>query len=325
MYSKEDFIINDAEQVLSVLKGKYKFPTLATQEEVNNILDKLLFDLNIYTEAPKYKISRTYYNNDSGNIVNAKVTVYVTPKYALFNSNIKASIELDAGVNFFNELIDNIAEWFDGYEHLRRLTTNLNEFNTIINGVIEEKNIPFNICFSLGEGLIDVSDKDAVIGLSQEVIMDLGELPLFDMDRDVRRTNYKNLITEVLLQCKMPYDIFKVKSVVTQEHLKIYTKTLVYKLMKKCVSKNVASVYTGEGYIETEDIFAIIDKKAVTKEELKSYNNVDHYALTNKKITAQDKRDGKDKMVLTYKVSPISKKDGTQVDLPIVALIATIK
>jgi hypothetical protein len=327
MYRRQDFEINDAREALSGLKGTFVFPDSEDYEEVNNILDIILFKFNMYKQAPKYNLSRQFFTiRGTNKLYKVKFNIRPSSRYSLSTCSYSISFEVSAGDDFFDRFIDNIIEWFDGYVYLKRIESNLAELNTKMEEIILENNIKFTLKFSVGsELLLDVSNSHAVIRLSNDVVMDLASLPLFDEDNVLRRNSYRNSIIEVLKRCKRPYDIFKVKSVITQEHLNIYTTTQAHKLIKKCVKKDIDSVNTGLGYFETEDIFAVIEKRAVTKAELKSYDQIDHHVITNKRITAQDKRDGKDKIVFTYRITPTSKKDGSQVNMNMMSIVATIK
>lgn len=166
----------------------------------------------------------------------------------------------------------------------------------------------------LGNGLLDASDKHAIVGLSAEVIEGLSTLPLFDEEIESRVEGYKVRIAETLKECNKPYDIVKVKSNVTKD-LDIYSRRALNKLMRQFVKRNADFVRVGVGYVETEEFFSIVEKVAVTEEELSHIDTTDALVIDNVGLSKKEKEEGKTKVVVTYKVAPFLKESGVPTEV----------
>jgi hypothetical protein len=311
MFQKETFGTTDAQNKLSALKGVIAFPEGGKISEVNDALEKVKYSLQIHGAAPKYVLTRALYPTVEGGDILASARFVVRPAVhsELEVADLKKVFTINAGADFFEKFIQELAHWFDVYQYHKQLQVNVDALNAEFATVIEENEIPFTVAFSLGNGLLDASDSHAVIGLSADVISSVGELALFDANMESRKVGYKARIVETLKQSTKAYDIVKVKSNVTKD-LGIYSRRKLNKLMRKFVNRNVEFVRVGTGYVETEEFFAVVDKIAVTEEQLVNIDVTNSVVIDNVGASSKEKEAGKVKIVATYRVSPFDKETG---------------
>jgi hypothetical protein len=322
MFQKDSFGTIEAQLKLATLNGKHAFPVGGNITEVNNVLEKVLFALQIHPTAPKYVITRALYPTVEGGteLQSARFVVRPAVRDELAVADMKKTFQINAGEDFFDKFITEMAQWFDLYQYHKQLQVNVNELNAVVDSLIVEHEIPFAIQFSFGDGLIDASDSYAIVGLSAEIISNLGNLSLFDENMESRRNGYKARIVETLKQCTKPYDIVKVKNLVTKD-LGLYSRRSLNKLMRQFVSRKVEFVRVGTGYVETPEIFAIVDKVAVTEEELANIDVTNALVVDNADASSKEKEAGKTKIVVAYRVSPFSKEEGTPADVKLADVI----
>lgn len=322
MFQKETFGTTAAQEKLATLKGKEKFPKGGKIDEVNDILEKVKFSLQIHGTAPKYVLTRALYpTEEGGNVLShAKFVIRPNVNSALKVDELKKQFTIQAGPDFFEKFIQEVSVWFDNYQFHKQLEANVDALNAEFATIIEENEIPFNVQFSLGNGIIDASDEFAVIGLSTDVIIGLSDLALFDENMASRREGYKARIVETLKQATKPYDIVKVKSNVTKD-LGIYSRRNLSKLMRQNVNRHVDYVRVGTGYAETEDFFAVIDKVAVTEEQLANLDVTNALVINNDGASTKEKEAGKVKIVATFRISPFDKETGVPVEKELAELV----
>jgi hypothetical protein len=321
MFQKDSFGTTEAQVKLATLHGKHAFPVGGNIVEVNNVLEKVLFALQIHAAAPKYVLTRALYDNgDKVSLQSARFVVRPAVRDELAVADLKKTFQINAGEDFFDKFISEMAQWFDLYQYHKQLQVNVNELNTVVDELIAENEIPFAIQFSFGSGLIDASDDHAVVGLSADVIANLGNLSLFDENMESRRNGYKAKIVETLKECTKPYDIVKVKNLVTKD-LGLYSRRALNKLMRQFVSRKVEFVRVGTGYVETETVFAIVDKVAVTEKELAEIDATNALVIDNADASSKEKEAGKTKIVVVYRVSPFTKEEGTPADVKLADVI----
>lgn len=322
MFKREQFGKTYAQEKLGSLYGKVHFPESANIEQVNNELEKVIFSLQIHGAAPKYVLTRSLYPTVDGGdtLQSARFVVRPAVSHVLQVAELKKTFIIDAGEDFFDKFISELAQWFDVYHYHYQLQENVNALNSVVVEVIEENDIPFALQFSLGEGLLDASDKHAVVGLQAEVVERLAELPLFDTELVSRSEGYKARVVETLLECTKPYEIVKVKSSITKD-LGIYSRRNLSKLMRQFVKRQVEFVRVGTGYVDTDTTFAVVDKVAVTEEELAQFNTEDALVVENKDASAKEKEAGKNKIVVSYRIAPFNKEEGSPVEVKLSEVI----
>lgn len=321
MFKRESFGTTEAKEVLSEIKGTFVYPESGKIDDVNAILEKVIFALNRYGAIPKHILTRALYDNGDGQTLrNARFVVKPSVHTELDVAELKYTFNISAGEKFFDDFIDEMANWFDEYQYNKQLQENVDELNAVVTSLIEENELPFDVKFSVGKTLLDASDNHVVIGLDHEVVMNLSELALFDEQLESRVEGYKSRLLETLKEASKPYELVKVKSSVTKD-LGIYSRRSLNKLMRQFVSREISYVRTGVGYKETENEFALVQKVAVTEEELANIDTTDALVIDNEKASAKEKEAGKTKIVVTYKVAPFKKETGEPSELSLKEVI----
>lgn len=305
MFLKGSFNSNEAREKVQSLLGNFKFTGVVN--EVNDILEEIRYKLQIVGNAPDYVLTRAIYEDDNGKVISAKFTVRPASKYALEIADCKKSFTINACEDFFDKFIEEMANWFDEYLVLVKYNANIGELNTVVVEVIEANEIPYDVKFTLGEGIIDASDNHVVIGLSTEVVEDLASLPLFDKSLEVRVESYKAAIAELLKQCDRPYEIVKQKTLVTK-NLGIYSRRAVNKLIRVFVNRNIDHVRTGVGYVETDEYFAVVEKTAVTENDLETIDTTNVLIIDNANASSVEKKAGETKIVVGFRIAPFNKE-----------------
>jgi len=322
MFSRDSFNVTEAKEKLASLKGKFQFPEDGNIAKVNDELEKVLFSMQIYSKAPKYVLTRALYPVEDGSDVlhSARFVIRPSVQDALEVDEMKKTFHINANAEFFNNFIEEMAEWFDTYQFYKQLQVNVDVLNAVVAEVIQEHEIPFDVKFSYGSGLLDASDKHVVVGLSADVIANLSTLPLFDENMESRRAGYKSRIAELLKECARPIDIVKIKNIVTKD-LDIYSRRSLSKLIREFVNRKIEYVRLGTGYVETDSFFAVIDKIAVTEEELEEMDLTGAVVIDNAQATSKEKEAGKTKIVVQYRISPFLKEEETPVDVDLKTLV----
>lgn len=321
LHRKGDFGKAEAQESLAVIRGKFAFPEDGNIESVSTVLEDVLFGLNAYIGADRYVLSRSLYPTEDGGdkLDYARFVVRPKSKYVLDVADMRRTFEIPAGKDFFENFITEMAVWFDNYEYFNMLQHNVNVLNEAVQQIIEENEIPFSVSFTYGDTIVDASDNHVVVGLGADVIENLQILPLFDELLEDRRESYKTMFVETLKQCVKPYDIVKVKSQVTRD-LNIYSRRDISKLLRGFVSRKIEYVRVGTGYVDTGDVFAVIQKVAVTDAEAKELGK-DVLVLNNKEASSKEKERGLNKVAVSYVISPFNKADGTPTQLDLKKLV----
>lgn len=321
MYSKKDFISTKAQEVLKQLIGKYKFSEEGVlRDDVNNVLEKVIFDLNLHEEAPLNVITRALYEDEeTGKLTHAKFTVRPSSKCALKVDDCKHSFRIVAGANFYDTFIMEMAKWFDNYAYLTLIESNLNELNAKMDSIITANNLDMKIEFTLGDGIVDATDKYLKAGIGVDVVQNLNTLPLFDTVTEEREIAYSNQIVDTLKELNRPYELLKTKSLLTKD-LGLYTRRTVFKMLRDFTNRKLEFVRTGVGYIDDGDTFALVSKVAVREcdipEDLKG-----KIVTPIVDATAKEKKAGLTHIISSYKVSPFNKEDGTPVEFALADIV----
>ncbi len=299
---------------LKYILEKYKDLDSTNLNDVNNILDRVILDFDTFDKCPNIILTRALYVNEStGDFLKGKFVIRPSIKYNLGIKDMKYSFTLINNSNFFEEFINNVIEWVVNYWVYSELEHNLELLNSTVFCILQSLDFPYNISFTLGEGIMDISDEYIVLGLDSDSIMSIPSLGFFIED-EYWKSKYINNFINVLKECNRPYDIVKVKADFTKE-MKIYSRKSVNKLLRKVVSRKIDFVRVGIGYAEDKDIFALIERVAVTPENAKKYD-IDSIILTdNESPTTQEKKKGLTKIVTKYKLMPFEKKTNVLIDM----------
>lgn len=321
MFANTEFSLTPAQEALLPLRGQYAYPTSGNIDEVNDIIEKVLFALNVYEDIPKYVLNRSLYSEeDQVTLSSARFVVRPSASHKLEINKLKRTFVINAGEDFFDRLIEELAHYFDIYGYHVKLQENLQELNTVVAEIIAEEGFNFDIKFTAGQGLIDATDSTAVVGLSDEVIQNIGSLPLFDGLMETRVEGYKQKIVDTLKEINKAYEIVKVKTPFTKD-LGIYSRKNTSKLIRSFVNRNAEHVRIGVGYIETETTFAVVEKVAVTEAELAELNVEGAIVENNENITKKEKEAGQTKIVTRFLITPFDKEDGTPAEVTLAELV----
>lgn len=323
MFKQNEFAVTTAQQLFNEkLVGQYTTEG-KTAAEINQTIEDLLGKFKMLPNSPKIVFNRALYSREDDDTVleRAQFTVRPSAKNPLTIVNLVKKINIVNGANFFDTFIKEMAVFFDTFEYYARLEENITKLNEAFAEVISTEGIPFTVAFTLGNGLESVSDKHVVVGLADETIQSLGNLPLFDEVVEERQEAYKERILETLKELNRPIEIVKLRTIVTKD-LGIYQRCSLKKLVRNIVSRKAENVRTGLGYVEVGDTFAVIKKTAVTKEELAELDVEGKLVLDNDKANKKELEAGKVKVVVEFELSPLHKASGVPLDTSLEELVA---
>lgn len=149
MYQKVDFGSTAAQEKLATLYGQFEFPEGGKIEDVNNLLEKVIFSLQIHGEAPKYVLTRALYDNgDNETLQSARFVARPSTSHELHVAELKKPFTITAGADFFDNFIREMAIFFDQYHYHAQLQENVDALNSAVSEVSEANEIPFSVSFS---------------------------------------------------------------------------------------------------------------------------------------------------------------------------------
>lgn len=306
--------ISSIENDFAYLIEKYKNIHLEDIEKVNCILDSILLEFDTYERAPKFILTRALYRNEENGVFEkGKFVIRPNIKYALKIDAMKNSFILINNEEFFVNFIQNILNWINSYNLFVTLEYNLNSFNFEIDNILKSIDYPYDIKFTLGEGIVDICDNSIILGLDMGTILNLKNQSIFSEDAYWRNRYIENFIS-VLKECNRPYDIIKVKSDITYE-LGIYNRKSINKLLRKIVNRNINFVRVGLGYLENENSFCLIEKIPISEKDSKNLDLDEVLLIDNENPTIIEKKKGLNKIVIKYKLSPFEKKTNVLLDI----------
>lgn len=315
MYNKREFNVTHAVDTLAPLVGNFPYVEGSTTEEVNNTLEQVIFALNINADSAQPIITRALYDeNNDGVLTKAKFTFKPSSRDALAVNGVHAELLLPAGENFYSRFIEHYAAWQDKYEYFRRLQVNVDALNEVVRDIVAEQGLPFDLEFAVGPELIDATDSAAIVGLSEETVRTLSTLALFDGSWAERQAAYRERFVELLTSVTRPFEIVKQKTQITAD-LGIYSRRGLHKLIRAFVSRKLEFTRIGEGYVDTDSYFAVVQKVAATPEEIEAYEEGTFVVLENDNANVREKEAGKTKILVSYRVAPFDKETGEPVDV----------
>lgn len=320
MFKKTSFSSTEAQETLASLEGKYVLEAGTDVKTANDVLEKVIFALNICEGAPKYVLTRAMYP-ETGTFEEARFVVRPAAKSALKVSEMKKVFVIPADAKFYDKFIKEMAVWFDEYAYFAKLNENVEELNAKIAEITAEEDIPFSVDFTVGSDIIEVSDKAITVGLTVDTVRNLADIPLFDENFPERAVKYGEGIVDTLKSCVRPWDLFKTKSTFTRD-LNLGSRRSIIKLMRKVVNRNLAFVRVGTGYVDTDNYFAVVEKVAITPDEVANYEGAK--IVENDKISKVEAKTGKTKIAIFFKVSPITEK-GEPVDVSLEDVLAEVE
>ena len=291
---------------------------IKSEAEIKEILKHIQLDLEVIQYIPEFILTTTLlYNSEEDKNMFSKGEFIIRPSvnYILTIKKLNKSFTIINDEDFIKVFVNEVAEWLKAYCCYIVLEKNILELNLEINKILREIEYPYNISFTLGDGIMDIDDSSIILGLSTETIFNIFKLGLFSDDNYWKQKYIEKLII-VLKECNRPYDIVKVKSDITSE-LGIYHRRSIHKLLRKIVKRNIEYVRVGVGYVETEDTFALIEKIPIIKEEVRKFKGKDCIIIDNDEPTKLEIKKNQTKIVIKYKLMPFEKKTNVLIDIPI--------
>ena len=317
---KKQMINSNVLNKFDYLYEKFSSVEFNTVEELEKLMSLIELEVLSCEYSPEFILNHTFLNSkDSDNDFEVcKFVIRPNIKYALKSNEMKTSFVLAKNDLFVKELITNLISWVSDYNYYLYLEYNIEKLNKVIESIIATTDTHWSLQFNIGEGILDISDTHIVLGISDTIACNINELGLFSED-DYWKNLYIEKFKNVLKECNRPYDILKSKSEFTND-LGIYNRKSINKLIRKCVKRRIECVRVGVGYLEDNYTFALIEKVAVSKSELKNIDvdNSNIIVIDNDKPTVIEKKEKLTKIVISYKLMPFEKRTNTYLDIPLV-------
>lgn len=322
MYTQNQFVFEPSRNALEKVYEEYQFAAGTTVAEAKDQIENLIFRTNV-CNGPKLVVNRTFYSvsADSDVLSHARFIIKPSVSDALVVKELRKEIEVIADKDFYHTFLNEVADFIDEYKYYERIQANLVELNEIFLQTAEENEIPMVVQFTVGHGIVDADDNSALIGLSEETIRNLGSLALFDEYMEVRRESYKTRILETLKELTRPFEIVKVNTMVTKD-LDIYTRKTLHKLIRAFVKRKEDVTRVGVGYVNNDEVFAVVRKTPVTEQELENYDLEKVVVYDNVGASKAEVKAAKTKIVVEYVISPFQVETGIPVDVKLEELIA---
>lgn len=293
-------------------------------DDINKNLNLILLDFWSIEEIPKFIVSRALYPiKNTNNMEKGKFIIRPSIDFKLNIDGIKDSFILFNNSSFYKEFIENIIAWILKYQAFLVYQYNLNRLNTEFKSILAESKCTFNIVFTIGEGVIDITDTEIILGVSKDFIEHLDNINLFSTN-SYWASKYREKCVLTLKSCIRPYELLKIKSDFTED-FNIYTRKNIIKLLRKVVKRRIENVRIGEGYYESENLFTLIEKRAVSANEIEDYDLDNIIILDNVKPNMVEKKLNQTKIIVLYKLSPLEKKTGVLIEKSLKELLVEIE
>ena len=293
-------------------------------DDINKNLNLILLDFWSIEEIPKFIVSRALYPmKNTNNMEKGKFIIRPSIDFKLNIDGIKDSFILFNNSSFYKEFIENIIAWILKYQTFLVYQYNLNRLNTEFKSILAESKCTFNIVFTIGEGVIDITDTEIILGVSKDFIEHLDNINLFSTN-SYWASKYREKCVLTVKSCIRPYELLKIKSDFTED-FNIYTRKNIIKLLRKVVKRRIENVRIGEGYYESEHLFTLIEKRAVSANEIEDYDLDNVIVLDNVKPNMVEKKLNQTKIIVLYKLSPLEKKTGVLIEKPLKELLVEIE
>lgn len=308
-----DFKLNRLEETFKGLEEEFSKLDLGY---INEGVDKILFALKRFTWLPDYVMSRALYTGDE-KVYKARFGFRLGYKNSLKLKDIKKVVTIGVTGSFFSDFLYELKTWFSNYEYYAYLEKKVSKLNKEIDHIVNEINHHFKISFAIGEGILDISNKHIVIGLSSshKTVSEISNSPLFDDVVAARRISYIDVIKDSIVQCILPYDIIKLKTQFTQD-FGFYTRKSVHKLLRGVAPRREGVTRVGVCYadvgIKGKNVFAVVEKKAFNP-DLISVVQDGAIVVDNVKATSVEKKAGESKILIEYRLNPFDKSTGEPV------------
>ena len=304
MHSAKEFGQSTELTRFSAMKKKYVFD----HDDVKTVTEKTKTILTeFYNSGANMDVvvTPTYYTTNDGSLDSVRYTVRPSAKARCTVESLKTSFVISADEHFYASFISNFADWFDLYKDTCYLYDNLEELQVVFNEALEKAEVNYTVTLDIGTGILDVTDNSIVLGIAPSVIQSLNQYEFYNPVVEIRRENFIGIIADALKSCVRPIDIVKQNNYIFKG-LGIFSRKSVVKLIRKNVTRKLSYTRVGSGYIDTENYFAVIDKIAVTDDEVKAIKekDADAYIISNENSTKAEREAGKNSIYIRYRVSP---------------------
>lgn len=301
------------------LKNKFTYNAKDTADTIASNIEAILDIFRI--GAPKFIITPSYYVKEDGSFESASFTIRPSSKADCTVATLKRTFNVYAGQNLYSIFVDNLADWTNLYHDVNFMYENIADLQEAFDEVIAKENIPFSVKLDVGEGIVDLSDNSITVGLSEETVMTIVKLPLYNTVVGEAREVYKAELANTLKACAKPMDLVKQNTKITKE-LGIFSRKSIVKLIRKRVTRKIEFTRVGEGYIDTPEYFAVISKVLMTDTEAAELlaKNPDAFVIDNTNSTSAEQKAGKSKIYVSYKVSPFNdNRETLDIDIKTIA------
>lgn len=310
-----EFNKGEAQSKLESLKTKFTWEAGSTVKEVSANVDTLIADFYAtgFVPYPKMVVTPTYYAGDNGEFSSASFTVRPSTTALYYSPNMKTQFTLFAGESFYSRLVSNFAEWFDDYIDTALEYDNLHELAKVIDEVVTENEIPFAVKLDIGDGILDIADDSITVGIKSAVLRTITKLSLFNTVIPSAPLTFRQDLAEALKACARPADLVKQNcAILGPKVLNIFSRKSIEKLIRQRVTRQLAYVRVGVGYVKTADWFAVVEKTVETAaqaEEIKANLGDKVIIVDNKKPTVDEKTKNQTKIAIRFKVSPFNENN----------------
>lgn len=312
MYKPVDFENKlDVSSIITVSE-KYKY----NGESLNEVQDRVNEIIAVSRRScvlPDVVIHSTWFTNDKEEFIEASFTVRLSLRQGSPVEH-KTTFTVNADTNFYQRFGGNLAKWASEYWQLEKYTANLMELQDVFNEIANNVGVNFNILFKIGSGVIDVTDNEITLGISQAVLETLSTSDLFYSYVPGNVEVVRARVGEALKSCARPIEITKLNYYIFKE-LGMYSRKLYKGLVRATVNRKLDFSRVGDSYVETADYFAVIQKRAITAAEASDYAET-AFIIDNVNASKAELEADKVKVLICYKVSPFN-KDNVAVDVDI--------
>lgn len=328
VHTNKEFLQNKAFNALFSLGDTVEFSATDSPEQVDAKIMGIRDKMDAQGFCPAYVLKSNFYTAKDNAVERIDFRIRPSSKAKCQANSLKTSFTVFSSEGMYREIAKQLAQWIDTYYDMLLLQDNLDMLQDVFDEAAAEAELKFTIKLTAGSGIMDISDKSITLGISENTIMNFSNLNCFKTVLESYAIRYKSDLKTVLMQLSVPQDIVKANNYITKE-LGIFTRKSPKKLIRENVTRHIAYVREGVGYVDTENYFALIGKYAITEEQATNIlaQDASAYIVPNANPTTTEKADGKTKIYVTYKLSPFvdSERHISLVDVDIKSIVNVVK
>lgn len=328
VHTSKEFLQNKAFNALYALGNGVEYAVTDSPEQTDAKVMQVRDKMEDQGFCPAYVLKSNFYTAKDGSVERIDFRIRPSSKAKCQAASLKTSFTVFASETMYREIAKQLAQWFDTYYDMMLLQDNLDMLQDVFDEAAAEAELKFAIKLTAGSGIVDISDKSITLGISENILMNISNLNCFKTVLESYAVRYKSDLKTVLMQLTVPQDIVKANNYITKE-LGIFTRKSPKKLIRENVTRHIAYVREGVGYVDTDTYFALISKIAVTEEQAANIiaQDANAYIVANANPTTSEKADGKTKIYVAYKLSPFVEADRriSLVDVDIKSVVNIVK